>query len=162
MILAMAKALENQAEVEKAMAMYESLISEFPGSPAAADAAQILPGLRLRLAEALQSSQPDGRSRSCGRSSPRTCPRRMPRRRAACSRARCSPAPTSRAAAGHFRDALADYQEAEQLDPSLKRAIDLKEPEVLARAAIEAKDKMEFAEAVALWKELGEKYPAPT
>ncbi len=41
----------------------------------------------------------------------------------------------------------------------MKRAIDLKEPEVLARAAIEAKDQMEFAEAVALWKQLGEKYP---
>ncbi len=59
MILAMAKALENQADLEQAMGLYESLMKEYPGSPAAADAAEILPGLRLRLAEALENSQPE-------------------------------------------------------------------------------------------------------
>ncbi len=59
MILAMAKTLENQADLEQAMGLYESLVKEYPGSPAAGDAAEILPGLRLRLAEALENSQPD-------------------------------------------------------------------------------------------------------
>ncbi len=159
MILAMAKALENQAEVEKAIAMYESLISEFPGSPAAGDAAQILPGLRLRLAEALQSSQPDQAITLMRQLLASNMPEaEAARARGLLSRALLARA-DARAAAGHFRDALADYREAEQLAPPLKRAIDLKEPEVLARAAVEAKDKMEFAEAVALWKELGDKYP---
>ena len=159
MILAMAKALENQAELEKAMAMYESVMREFPGSPAAADAAQILPGLRLRLAEALGSSQPEQAIAMLRQIlASNLSEADAARGRGLLSRALLARA-DSRAAAGHFRDALGDYREAEQLDPSFKRAIDLKEPEVLARAAVEAKDQMEFAEAVSLWKELGDRYP---
>ena len=159
MILAVAKALENKAEVEQAMALYESLMSEFPGSPAAADAAQILPGLRLRLAEALQSSRPEQaitllrQILASNLSEADAAKGRGLLSRALLARA------DGRAAPGHFGEALADYREAQHLDPSLKRAIDSKEPEVLARAAVEAKDKMEFAEALSLWKELGDRYP---
>ena len=159
MILAMAKALENQAEVEKAVTTYESVISEFPGSPAAADAAQILPGLRLRLAEALQNSDPE-RSIALLRQilASNVSDAVAAKGRSVLAHVLLARA-DARAAASHFRDALADYQEAEQLDPSLKRGIGLKEPEVLARAAVEAKDKMELVQALSLWKELGEKYP---
>jgi formylglycine-generating enzyme required for sulfatase activity len=159
MILAMAKGLENQAELERAMALYESLMNEFPGSPAAADAAEILPGLRLRLAEALEKSQPDQAIALLQQIlASKLSEANAAKGRGLLSRAFLVQA-DGRAAAGHFREALAGYQEAERLDPSLKRAIDLKEPEVLARAAIEAKDQMELAQAVALWKELGEKHP---
>ena len=160
MILAMAKALENQADLEQAMAPVRVADeASYPGSPAAADAAEILPGLRLRLAEALESSQPD-RAIAFLRQilASNVSEADAAKGRGLLARALLARA-DSRATAGHFREALADYREAEQLDPSLKRAIDLKEPEILARAAIEAKDKMEFAEAVALWKELGDKYP---
>jgi formylglycine-generating enzyme required for sulfatase activity len=159
MILAMAKTLENQADLEQAAAVYESLTKEYPGSPAAADAAEILPGLRLRLAEALESSQPDRaiallqQILASNASEANAAKGRGLLSRALLARA------DGRAAAGHFRDALADCREAERLDPSLKRAVDLKEPEFFARAAVEAKEKMELAEAVALWKQLGEKYP---
>jgi formylglycine-generating enzyme required for sulfatase activity len=155
----MAKALENQAEVEKAIAMYESVIKEFPGSPAAADAARILPGLRLRMAEALQNSQPDQEIALLRQ----LLASNLPEAEAATGRTLLSRALTARAdaraAANHFMQAVADYEEAEQLDPSLKRDMNLKEPEVLARAAIEAKDQMQFTQALSLWKELREKYP---
>jgi formylglycine-generating enzyme required for sulfatase activity/TolA-binding protein/tRNA A-37 threonylcarbamoyl transferase component Bud32 len=159
MILAMAKTLENQADLEQAMGVYESLMKEYPGSPAAADAAEILPGLRLRFAEALENSQPD-RAIALLREilSSNVSDADAAKGRGLLARALFARA-ESRAKASHFRDSLADCQEAERLDPSLKRAIDLNEPEVLARAAIEAKDQMALAEAVALWKQLGEKYP---
>jgi formylglycine-generating enzyme required for sulfatase activity len=159
MILAMAKALETQAEVEKAVAMYESLGREFPGSPAAEDAARILPGLRLRLAEALESSRPERAITLLRQIVASNAPEAdAAKARGALARALLARA-DGRAAPGHFREALADYREAEQDDPSLKRTLDLKEPEVLARAAIEAKDQMEFVEAVSLWKELEDRYP---
>ena len=158
MVLAMAKALENQAEVERAIAQYESLMSDYPGSPAAADAAQILPGLRLRLAEALQNSQPE-RAITLLREilASKLSEAESAKGRGLLSRALLARA-DGRAAAGRFREALADYREAERLDPTLKRSLDLKEPEVLARAAIEAKDKMELAESVLLWKELADRF----
>jgi formylglycine-generating enzyme required for sulfatase activity len=159
MILAQAKALENQAELEKAIAVYESLGRDFPGSPAAADAAQILPDLHMRLAQALQSSQPE-RAITLLR---QILASNVPEADAAKARGLLARALLARAdshaSPGHFTEALADYREAEKLDPSLKTTIDLKKPEVLARAAIEAKDKMEFVQAVALWKELEERYP---
>jgi formylglycine-generating enzyme required for sulfatase activity/tRNA A-37 threonylcarbamoyl transferase component Bud32 len=159
MILAMAKALETQAEVEKAVAMYESLGREFPGSPAAEDAARILPGLRLRLAQALQSSQPERAITLLRQLVASNAPEAdVAKARGALALALLARA-DGRAVPGHFREALADYREAERLDPSLKRTLDLKEPECLARAAIEAKDRMEFVEAVSLWKELEDRYP---
>jgi formylglycine-generating enzyme required for sulfatase activity/TolA-binding protein len=159
MILAMAKALENQAELERATALYESLMNEFPGSPAAADAAEILPGLQLRLAAALESSQPDRAIALLQKLlASNLSEENAAKGRGLLSRAYLAQA-DGRAAASHFRESLAGYREAERLDPSLKKAIDLKEPEVLARAAIEAKEQMEPAQAVALWKELKEKHP---
>jgi formylglycine-generating enzyme required for sulfatase activity/TolA-binding protein len=159
MILAMAKALETQAEVEQAVVMYESLMREFPGSPAAADAARILPDLRLRLAQALQNSQPERAITLLRRIVASNAPEaNAAKARGMLARALLARA-DGRAAPGHFREALADYREAERLDPSLKKTLDLKEPELLARAAIEAKDQMEFVEAVSLWKELEDRYP---
>jgi len=159
MILAMAKALETRAEVEQAAAMCESLVREFPGSPAAEDAARILPGLRLRLAQALQNSQPERAitllRQIVASNAPETD---VAKARGVLARALLARA-DGRAAPGHFKEALADYREAERDDPSLKRTLDLKEPECLARAAIEAQARMELVEAVSLWKELEDRYP---
>jgi formylglycine-generating enzyme required for sulfatase activity/tRNA A-37 threonylcarbamoyl transferase component Bud32 len=155
-LLERAALFESRGELEAAITALELVVAQLPASSAKASAR--LPQLRLRLAQALQSTQPD---------------KAIALMQSALKGGLAAPdaAATKKALAAMLftrseallrdkkpREALSDLRETVALDPTYKGRVSAREPEALVALARQLKEAGRTPEAAAVWKEARERF----
>ncbi len=150
---------ESRGELEAVLSTLDLLTAQFPSSPAAARAVERLPQLRLRLAQAQLTTQPDkgiAHMQAALKAG-------LPAGEAAATRKALAAALYARAETllreKKPREALGDLREAAGLDAAYKGRVQLREPEALVGLALQLKSEGRLAEAAAAWKEARERFP---